>query len=215
MTPGVTLSVAKGLLLLLLFATACAKDAPAPPLPSLPAPDSFRVAFETSKGAFVVEAHRAWAPEGVDRFYQLVGTQFFDQERVFRVIPEFIAQFGLNDNKKVNEQWDAKLIPDDPVREHNVRGTLTYAHEGKGTRSHQLFFNLVDNKNLDTMAFAPIGKVVEGMNVVDSLYSGYGERINQHLVSTLGNSYLQRMFPKLDYIRTARIVGAGVTPPPK
>ena len=188
-----------------LLSSACTKDAPAPELPKLPAPDSFRVAFETSKGSFTVEAHRAWSPQGVDRFYQLVETHFFDNERVFRVIPEFIAQFGLNDNKKINELWDAKLITDDPVRQHNVKGTLTYAHEGPGTRSHQLFFNLDDNSRLDTLGFAPIGKVVDGMQVVDSLYSGYGERINQHLVSTLGNSYLQRMFPKLDYIRTARI----------
>jgi peptidyl-prolyl cis-trans isomerase A (cyclophilin A) len=204
----VALSVAKGLLLLVL-ATACTKDAPAPAIPAGPAPDSFQVAFETSKGTITVQAYRAWAPQGVDRLYQLVSTHFFDDERIFRVVPEFVAQFGINDNKKINELWDSKQIPDDSVREHNVRGMLTYAHEGPNTRSHQLFFNLVDNTNLDTMGFAPIGKVVQGLNVMDSLYSGYGERINQHLVSTLGNSYLQRMFPKLDYIRTARIVGAA------
>ena len=200
------------LLLAAIAAAACTKEAPLPQVPSGPAPDSFRVAFETSRGTFTVLVHRAWAPRGADRFYQLVSAHFFDDERFFRVVPEFVAQFGINDNRKINELWDAKQIPDDSVREHNVRGTLTFAHEGPDTRSHQLFLNLVDNRNLDAMGFAPIGSVVDGIAVMDSLYSGYGERINQHLVSTLGNSYLQRMFPKLDYIRTAHIVGATPAP---
>lgn len=200
-------------LLLLATLAACSKETPRPAAPAGPAPDSFRVEFQTSRGPFTVQVNRALAPKGADRFYQLVSTHFFDDARFFRVVPEFVAQFGINDNKKVNEEWDGKQIEDDSVRDHNVRGTLTFAHEGPNTRSHQLFLNLVDNKNLDAMGFAPIGHVVEGMPVVDSLYSGYGERINQHLVSTLGNSYLQRMFPKLDYIRTARVVGTGPATP--
>lgn len=171
-----------------------------------PAPDSFRVAFTTSRGTFVVEVTRALAPHGADRFRELVLTGFFDDGRFFRVVPEFVAQFGLNDNRKTNEAWDAKLIPDDSVRGTNKRGTLVFASEGPGTRSHQLFINLADHLHLDKMGFAPIGRVVEGMSVVDSLYAGYGESPNQHLIQTLGNSYLRRMFPKLDYIKTARVV---------
>jgi peptidyl-prolyl cis-trans isomerase A (cyclophilin A) len=197
------------LALAVILLAACGKEETLPQVPSGPAPDSFKVAFETSRGTFTVQVNRAWAPQGADRVYQLVQTQFFDDGRFFRVVPEFVAQFGLNDKRKINEFWDAKTIPDDPAKEHNVRGTLTFAHEGPNTRSHQLFLNLVDNKNLDSQGFPPVGKVVDGMAVVDSLYGGYGERINQHLVNTLGNNYLQRMFPKLDYVKTARIVGAA------
>lgn len=181
-------------------------------VPAGPSPDSFRVAFETSRGTFVVEVKRAWAPNGTDRFYQLVGESFFDEGRFFRVIPGFIAQFGANNDKKINEKWEAIPIADDSVREHNTRGTLTFASDGPNSRTHQLFVNLKDNKNLDTQGFAPIGRVVEGMSVVDSIYSGYGESPSYHLIATLGNSYLKRMFPKLDVIKTARIVGARAGP---
>jgi cyclophilin family peptidyl-prolyl cis-trans isomerase len=174
-----------------------------------PAPDSFRVAFATSRGTFVVEARRAWAPKGVDRFYALVGEGFFDENRFYRVLPGFIAQFGANDDKKRNERWEATPIADDPPREKNRRGTLSFANLGPGTRTHQLFVNLKDNASLDAQGFAPIGRVVEGMPVVDSLYDEYGEIPKYHLIATLGNKYLARMFPKLDYITTARIVGAN------
>lgn len=181
---------------------ACGK--PAPPVQQVgTAPDSFRVTFETSRGPFVVQVNRAWAPKGADRFYALVQNHFFDDERFFRVVPGFIAQFGLNDNPKVNEQWDAK-IDDDSVTHSNTRGMLTFATEGKNTRTHQLFLNLADNGRLDRLGFAPIGQVVEGMAVVDSLYSGYGDSPEQHFIQTMGNQYLTRMFPKLDFIKTAR-----------
>jgi cyclophilin family peptidyl-prolyl cis-trans isomerase len=178
-----------------------------------PAPDSFRVAFTTSRGTFVVEARRAWAPKGVDRFHALVGEGFFDENRFYRVLPGFIAQFGANDDKKRNEQWEAAPIADDPPREKNRRGTISFANLGPGTRTHQLFVNLKDNASLDAQGFAPIGRVVEGMSVVDSLYDEYGEIPKYQLIATLGNKYLARMFPKLDYITTARIVGpnAGTT----
>ena len=170
------------------------------------APDSFRVAFETSRGRFVVDVRRAWSPKGADRFYDLVAEGFFDENRFFRVLPGFIAQFGVNDNKKLNERWEAVTIADDPVKETNAHGTLVFASDGRNSRSHQLFINLGDNKNLDTQGFSPIGRVVEGMAVADSIYSAYGESPSYHLLATLGNSYLKRMFPKLDYITTARIV---------
>lgn len=181
---------------------ACGSPAPAMKVVG-PAPDSFRVTFETSRGPFVVQVNRAWSPRGADRFYALVQNHFFDDERFFRVVPGFIAQFGLNDNPKVNAQWDDK-IADDPVTHSNDRGTLTFATEGAGTRTHQLFINLANNARLDRMGFTPIGTVVEGMAVVDSLYSGYGDQPEQHFIQTMGNSYLTRLFPKLDYIKTAR-----------
>ena len=170
------------------------------------APDSFRVAFETSRGRFVVEVHRAWSPKGADRFYDLAAERFFDENKFFRVLPGFIAQFGVNDNTKLNERWEKVTIADDPVKETNAHGTLVFASDGKNSRSHQLFINLADNKTLDKQGFSPIGRVVDGMDVADSIYSAYGESPNYHLVATLGNAYLKRMFPKLDYVMTARIV---------
>ena len=185
-----------------------ASDAKVAPLTG-PAPDSFRVAFATTRGNFVVQVNRAWAPVGADRFYLLVGQRFFDGEKFFRVVPGFVAQFGLNGDPKRNAPWDEKRISDDSVRHTNAKGTLTFAAMPlPNTRSHQLFFNLSDNTQLDHAGFAPIGVVVEGMSVVDSLYSGYGEAPDQTSIGNLGNSYLDRAFPKLDAIKTARIVTA-------
>jgi cyclophilin family peptidyl-prolyl cis-trans isomerase len=171
-----------------------------------PAPDSFRVAFETTRGRFVVQVWRAWAPKGADRFHDLVAEGFFDGNAFFRVVPEFIAQFGASDDRKVNEQWDAKPITDDPVTQGNRHGTLVFAAAGPNSRAHQLFVNLADNKSLDKQGFAPIGRVVEGQAVADAIYSGYGESPSYHLLATLGNSYLRRMFPRLDYIKTAQVI---------
>lgn len=179
------------------------KDAGA--VPSGPAPDSFRVAFATSKGTFVVQANRAWSPNGADRFYALVRSGFFDENRFFRVLPGYIAQFGINDQKKVNERWDKEPLPDDPRRESNARGTLVFTTSGPNTRSHQLFINLKDNPKLDTQGFVPFGRVVSGMAVVDSLDDEYGDTPQQQMIQALGNNYLLRMFPKLDYITTAKI----------
>jgi peptidyl-prolyl cis-trans isomerase A (cyclophilin A) len=178
------------------------------------APDSFRVAFTTSRGPFVVEITRAWAPRGADRFYTLVNQRFFDDSRFFRVVPGFVVQFGLNANPQRNEPWDSKRLLDDSVTQSNVRGTITFATEGPNTRTHQLFINLGDNRRLDAMGFAPLGRVVEGMSVVDSLYGGYGESPDQQLIQTVGNSYLDRAFPKLDRIETARVVEPSGRPKP-
>ena len=187
------------------------KAAPSAPAAAAPAnaaaPDSFRVAFETTRGNIVVQVNRAWAPVGVDHFYQLVGQQFFDGVKFFRVVPGFVAQFGMSGDPKRNAAEDSKRIPDDSVRHTNAKGTLTFASMMvPNTRSHQLFFNLKDNPQLDRSGFAPIGVVVQGQSVVDSLYSGYGEEPDQTSIGNLGNSYLDRAFPKLDAIKTARIV---------
>jgi cyclophilin family peptidyl-prolyl cis-trans isomerase len=200
------------LLALTLSALACTGSPPARRAPLGPTPDSFRVAFATSRGTFVVEALRPWAPKGVDRFYRLVGEGFFDENRFYRVLPGFIAQFGANDDRKRNEAWEAQPLADDTARAKNKRGTISFATLGPGTRTHQLFVNLKDNPNLDAQGFAPIGRVVEGMSVVDSLYDDYGEIPKYHMIATLGNKYLARMFPKLDYIRTATIVAPAAAP---
>ena len=209
--------------LLLALAAACsAGDSPgtranplASPDPnaiSAAAPDSFRVAFETSKGRFVVQAHRDWAPRGVDRFYHLVRLGYFDDVRFFRVLRGFMAQFGAHGDPAVNEAWEPLRLQDDPVKESNRRGTVSFATGGPNTRTTQLFINYVDNRNLDAMGFAPIGEVVEGMAVVDSLYGDYGEGPpggfgpDQGRITSEGNEYLAKSFPRLDYIKTARIL---------
>src|SRR5215470_12077516 len=171
-TPAVTLRYAIPMLAMIGgVAIACGEKPTA-------VPDSFRVSFETSRGTFVVECVRAWAPNGVDRFHALVQQHFYDQTRFFRVIPGFVAQFGLSADPKNNAAWD-NPIPDDTVRQSNTHGMLTFAHKGPNTRSHQLFINLVDNKQLDGMGFSPICRVVDGLTVVDSLYSGYGDSPDQ------------------------------------
>jgi peptidyl-prolyl cis-trans isomerase A (cyclophilin A) len=178
-----------------------------------PAPDSFRVEFETSKGNFTVVAHRDWAPRGVDRFYHLVQLGFFDEVRFFRVLNGFMAQFGMNGNPDVTAAWEPLELEDDPVKMENTRGRVSFAMGGPNSRTTQLFINYVDNRNLDGMGFAPIGEVVgTGMAVVDSLYGDYGEGPpggpgpDQGRIAAQGNAYLNQSFPKLDYIRRARIV---------
>ena len=141
-----------------------------------PAPDSFRVAVETSKGNFTILVHRDWAPNGADRFYHLVQLGFFDDARFFRVLKGFMAQFGVNGDPRVSAGWEDLNIQDDPVKQSNKRGMVTFAQSSQpNTRSTQLFINYADNANLDGMGFAPIGEVVEGMDVVDGLYGDYGE----------------------------------------
>lgn len=204
---------------------ATTKDAPKgsgsevglPPASSGEAPATFRVRFETSKGAFVFEAHRAWAPKGVDRLYSLVQSGFFDNTRFFRTVTGFMVQFGVHGDPAVNAAWESLNIPDDSVAQANTRGRMSFAMAGPGTRTTQVFINLVDNRSLDEMGFAPVGEVIEGMAVVDSLYGGYGDGPpagfgpDQMRLMREGNSYLEKEFPKLDFIRTARLVDAAPT----
>lgn len=171
------------------------------------APDVFRVRFETSKGPFVIEARRSWSPNGVDRFHQLVTAGYYDNNRFFRVLPGFIVQFGMHGDPAVNRTWDSLTIADDPVVQQNRRGTVTFAKPmSPNSRTTHLFINYADNLNLDGMGFSPIGTVVEGMAVVDSIYAGYGENPQQNRIAAEGNAYLNREFPNLDFIRTARLV---------
>jgi peptidyl-prolyl cis-trans isomerase A (cyclophilin A) len=215
------------------FAGGCRREAPAPsPSPTAAvatpaptprplifdpsrateqAPEKFRVRFETTKGPFVVEVTRAWAPRGADRFYNLVKAGYYDDVAFFRVIQGFMVQFGINGDPAVNAVWREARIPDDPVAQSNRRGMVTYAMAGPDTRTTQLFINFRNNARLDSQGFAPFGRVIEGMSVVDSLYSGYGEGAprgmgpDQGRAQGEGNAYLRGSFPQLDFVKTARV----------
>jgi peptidyl-prolyl cis-trans isomerase A (cyclophilin A) len=169
------------------------------------APAVFHVNFDTTRGPVIVEVTRTWAPLGADRFYNLVKAKFFDGARFFRVVPGFVVQFGMAGNPDLNAAWDIP-IQDDPVLVSNRRGTLTFATSGPNTRSSQLFINLGNNQRLDAQHFSAFGKVVSGMDYVDQIYSGDGEKPQQDLIKDKGNTYLEKEFPHLDYIKTARIV---------
>jgi homoserine O-acetyltransferase len=178
-----------------------------------PAPDRFRAGFETTKGRFVVEVRRDWAPRGADRFFNLVRAGFFDDSRFFRVVPDFIAQFGIPGGPAVTRVWQDRTFPDDPERQKNLRGTIAFAMKGPNDRRTQAYINLRDNARNDGQGFAILGRVIEGMDVVDSLYSGYGETSGggmragrQQRLLELGNPYLDREFPKLDRILRAAII---------
>lgn len=198
-----------------IIAIACSTDSPSRgadstargPSDTPPAaPDSFRVAFETTRGNFVVEVIRAWSPRGADRFHEMVGAGYFKDIAFIRVLPGFVAQFGMHGDPAVNRRWEAKPIPDDPVVQGNARGTIVFATSGPNTRRNQFFINYSANMRLDGMGFSPFGRVVEGMGVVDSVYAGYGETPDQARIAAEGNAYLKRSFPQLDYITSARIV---------
>jgi peptidyl-prolyl cis-trans isomerase A (cyclophilin A) len=169
------------------------------------APATFHVNLDTSRGPVVIEVTRADAPIGADRFYNLVKAKYFDGARFFRVLPGFMAQFGLAADPAMSKAWDVP-IQDDPVKASNVRGTVTFAATGSpNSRSTQLFINFGDNARLDSQRFAPFGKVISGMENVDQIYSGDAENPDQSRIEAEGNAYLEKAFPRLDYIKTARI----------
>jgi peptidyl-prolyl cis-trans isomerase A (cyclophilin A) len=183
--------------------------AAAPATSTDPAPATFRVRFETSKGPFVVEVQRDMAPNGADRFYHLVESNFYDDVRFFRVLPGFVVQFGMNGDPATNARWTSQSLQDDPVKGSNARGTLTYAQTTMpNSRTTQLFINLADNQGLDAQGFAPFGRVVEGMDVIDKLNSEYGDAPSnqQGVIAAEGNAFLNRQYPRLDFVRTARVV---------
>jgi peptidyl-prolyl cis-trans isomerase A (cyclophilin A) len=179
------------------------------------APATYKVLFATSKGDFTVEVTREWAPKGADRFYNLVKHGFYDDARFFRVIRmprPFMAQFGINADPQISAKWKDATIEDDPVKQHNARGTISFATAGPNTRTTQVFINYSDNLRLDDMEFSPFGRVITGMDAVDQLYADYGEGApdgrgpDQNRIEQEGNAYLTKDFPKLDYVKTARIV---------
>jgi len=176
------------------------------------APATYKAKFETSKGAFVIQVTRAWAPNGADRFYNLVKNGYFDDVRFFRAISGFMVQFGINGDPALNAKWRVARIQDDKVSQSNTRGMITFATSGPNARTTQVFINFADNSNLDGMGFAPFGKIVSGMDVVDKLYTGYGEGApngrgpDQNRLQAEGNAYLNQSFPKLDHVTKATIV---------
>jgi peptidyl-prolyl cis-trans isomerase A (cyclophilin A) len=217
----------------LLFAHACKKstERPVAPAPaaasaaaakpsldqpktlSLRAPDVFKAKFATSKGDFVIEVHRDWAPNGADRFYNLVKAGYYDETRFFRVVGGFMAQIGIHGKPELNTIWREQRIPDDPVVKSNTRGFVSFATAGPGTRTTQFFINYSDrNSRLDGMGFSPFGQVTSGMEIVDSLNSEYGEGApqgrgpNQGRIQEEGNAYLVRDFPQLDYVKEATVI---------
>lgn len=175
------------------------------------APATYKVNFDTSAGMFVVEVHRDWAPNGADRFYNLVKNGYYDDVRFFRVIPGFMVQFGISGDPALNKVWQPARIPRDPVKQSNKRGFITFATSGPNSRTTQVFINFGDNSRLDGMGFASFGQVSSGMNVVDQLYADYGEGApqgrgpNQGRIQGEGNAYLTRDFPNLDFVRKATI----------
>jgi peptidyl-prolyl cis-trans isomerase A (cyclophilin A) len=193
---------------------------PAPAAADAPAPveAAYWVRFETTRGNFVVEVHPEWAPKGAERFKELVTSGYYDGCKFFRVIDGFMVQFGINGSGALNAEWREKRIPDDPVTQKNTRGRITFATSGPNSRTTQVFINFDNNTaggpgpDLDGMGFAPFGEVVEGMDVVDKLYDGYGEGAprgkgpRQDLIQSQGNTYLEAEFPKLDGIVKASLL---------
>jgi peptidyl-prolyl cis-trans isomerase A (cyclophilin A) len=202
--------------LILLTVNACTTSAvPAQEPENLTAPAQYKVQVGTSKGNFTIEVTREWAPKGADRFYNLVKNGFYDGVRFFRVIRAprpFMAQFGISGDPEVSAKWTDANLDDDPVKESNTRGRISFATAGPNTRTTQVFINYDDNSRLDTLGFAPFGTVIEGMEIVDMLYADYGEGAprgggpDQERLEKEGNAYLIKDFPNLDYITTARIV---------
>ncbi len=178
------------------------------------APDLYEVKFTTTKGDFVIKVTRAWAPLGADRFYNLVKHHFFDDAAFFRVVPGFVIQFGLSANPAVSRVWQTATIKDDKVTQSNKPGFVTFATAGPNTRTTQLFISLGNNTFLDGQGFSPFGQVTEGMDVVQKIYSGYGESPDQGQITAKGKAYLDQNFPKLDVIKsTAIVTGAASSAP--
>jgi len=177
------------------------------------APDTYDVKFTTTKGEFVVHVTRAWAPNGADRFYNLVKNGFYDEASFFRAVERFMVQFGIGAYPEVSAVWQRAAIKDDPRKTSNSRGKITYAMAGPNTRTTQVFISYVDNSFLDNQGFSPFGEVVKGMNVVDSLYQGYGEQTTarQGEIAAYGKAWLVKNYPKLDSIIKAELVA---TPAP-
>ena len=170
------------------------------------APATYKAAFDSSAGKFVITVHRAWAPNGADRFYNLVKNGFFDDTRFFRVVPNFMVQFGINGDPAVAAAWQNANLKDDPSgKQSNKKGYVTFATRGKDTRTTQVFINFKDNAFLDTQVFAPFGEVTSGMDVVEKITDQYGEKPNQGSIQSQGNTYLKASFPKLDYVKKATI----------
>ena len=184
---------------------------PKSPAVNLTAPAEFRVKLETTKGDIVLKITRDWGPKGADRFYSLVKNGFYDECRFYRVLPKYIAQFGIHGDPAISGKWHEATLDDDPVKQKNTRGRLTFAKGGPNSRTTNLFLNLKDSTSLDSQGFAPIGEVVEGMEIADQLHSGYGDGApkgrgpSQKRIYEEGNAFLKKDFKDLDFIKSAKI----------
>jgi len=202
-------------LFILLVSVSCSQKAIKESWTKKKAPEIFKARFETTKGNFDIESHRAWSPKAVDRLYQLITTNFYTDIALFRVVPNFVVQFGIHNDPTINTSWGKYKIPDEPVLKGNLEGTIAFARSGKETRTTQIFINLKSNSpRLDSIfygevkGFPVIAKVTKGMDVVKSFYNGYAEKpsTKQDSIEKYGNSYLKNNFPELDYIKKAYIV---------
>lgn len=182
------------------------QDPPATPDAEVQPLATYSVEFKTSSGDLIVDVTRAWSPKGADRFFELVEAGFYDDIRVFRVLPGFVAQFGINGDPAVNRTWSNRVIDDDPVVQSNLRGTLSFAAAGPNTRTTQVFINYADNSALDNMGFSPFGVVSAGLDVADGFNADYGETPDQVEINGAGNEYLDTNFPNLDAITSARVI---------
>jgi peptidyl-prolyl cis-trans isomerase A (cyclophilin A) len=181
------------------------------------APDTYKVEFVTTRGDFTITVNRAWAPLGADRFYSLVKHHYFDNAHFFRVLPNFVAQFGLSAYPPVSAAWEKATIQDDPHSQSNKKGTIVFATAGPNTRTTQLFINLKDNASLDAQGFTPFGVVDgDGMKVVEMLYDQYGDSagMDQDAITKGGKKYIDAKWPRLDMIKSATLVGIAATPKP-
>ena len=170
------------------------------------APQKYAVTFETTAGNFVLTVYRDWAPRGADRFYNLATNGFYNEQRFFRVVPGFVVQWGMSGDPEITKQWADAQFLDDPVKESNTRGRISFAATGRpNSRTTQVFINLGDNTNLDGMRFAPFGEVTEGMDVVDKINAEYGQEASQGYIAEQGNAYLQEAFPNMDYIKSVHV----------
>ena len=191
-------------LFFLLAGCSSEKPAPKPAAEAVPV-QTVRVKFETSKGDFIVEVHPDWAPIGAQRFLELIKDGYYTDARFYRVLPNFVVQFGLAAQPAMTKKWN-KRIEDDPVVRTNAYGTMTFATAGPNTRTAQVFINIRSNQVLDSQGFAPFAKVVEGMSVAEKFYSGYGEAPDQDLITRRGNAYVSAQFPRLDFIKKATVL---------
>lgn len=177
------------------------------PTPELTAPATFTAVFRTTSGNFAIAVHREWAPHGADRFYTLVKSGYYTGNAIYRVVPGFVAQWGLSPDPKQSAAWEKAEIPDDPVAQSNLRGMVSFAASGPHSRTTQVFVNLAANARLDKLGFAPFGEVVAGLPVVEQLDGEYGERPDQRRILAQGAAYLTAAFPRLDVIYSATIRG--------
>jgi len=202
------------LLLLLPSLSSLSQSVPDPSILLLTAPETFQAVFVTTKGEFTIEAYRNWSPQGVDRLYQLITSGFYTNNCIFRVQPEYVVQFGISDNSGANFFWDKNPVEDEPVIGNNLGGVISYARDGAETRTAQLFINMKDNFKLDTVdynglrGFPPIARIISGFEVVKAFNSAYGFEPANHQDSVMvqGNSYWEKKFPGLDYIREVKLI---------